>query len=221
MIFLSREEAGIQLGRLLRGKGIIADMVLGLPRGGVVVAAAVADLIECPLDVLVVRKIGHPLNREFALGAMAEDGTLLQDLTAEWANSPELAAVIAEEKERLASYSARFHPGGPPQLKDKRVLIVDDGLATGATMEVAVRSARKQAAAQVSVAIPVASDTGNARLAKVADRVIAVIEDPGFRAVGHYYQSFEQTTDDEVLRLLETRRHMKPSPPSGMPPVNP
>jgi putative phosphoribosyl transferase len=161
------------------------------------------------------------LNREFALGAMAEDGTLLQDLAAEWANSPELAAVIAEEKERLASYSARFHPGGPPQLKDKRVLIVDDGLATGATMEVAVRSARKQAAAQVSVAIPVASDTGSARLAKVADRVIAVIEDPGFRAVGHYYQSFEQTRDDEVLRLLETRRHVKPSPPLGTPPVNP
>lgn len=221
MIFLSREEAGIQLGRLLREKRLIADTVLGLPRGGVVVAAAVADMIECPLDVLVVRKIGHPLNREFALGAMAEDGTLLQDLASEWAHSPELAAVIAEEKERLARYSARFHPGGPPELKDKRVLIVDDGLATGATMEVAVRSARKQAAAQVSVAIPVASDTGHARLATVADRVIAVIEDPEFRAVGHYYQSFEQTTDDEVLRLLATRRHLPPSPPAGTPPVNP
>jgi putative phosphoribosyl transferase len=220
MIFESREEAGQRLGQLLREKGIAPDLVLGLPRGGVVVAGQVAEVLQCPLDVLVVRKIGHPWHREFALGAMAEDGTVLLDAASEWIDSPELNAVIAEERTRLRDYSIRFHPTGPLSLQDRRVLIVDDGLATGATTEVAVRSARKQAAAQVIVAVPVASDSAVHRLAKVADQVVAVTVDPGFQAVGLYYHSFEQSTDDEVLSIL-ARYPRERSGPSGAMPAGP
>jgi putative phosphoribosyl transferase len=218
MIFASREEAGDRLGQLLREKGIAADIVLGLPRGGVVVAGQVADVLQCPLGVLVVRKIGHPWHREFAVGAMAEDGTILLDAASEWADSPELNAVIAEERTRLQDYSIRFNPTGPLSLPDRRVLIVDDGLATGATTEVAVRSARKRAAAQVIVAAPVASDSAVQRLVKVADQVVVITVDPEFQAVGHYYRSFEQTTDDEVLFILARHPHDRSGPPGAMPP---
>ncbi len=131
---------------------------------------------------------------------------------------PELAAVIAEERMRLADQAARFHPAGPPNLRDKQVLLVDDGLATGATTEVAVRSVRKQGAAQVLVAAPVASDSAVQRLAKVANQVVVLVADPKFMAVGHYYRAFQQTTDEEVVSLLRLRP-LKP-PPSG-PAANP
>src|SRR3989442_1641569 len=144
MTFASRTEAGQRLGRYLAEQDVQADLVLGLPRGGVIVAAEVARVLKCPLDVLVVRKIGHPGHREFAVGALAEDGTLLLDeQVIERTGVPpaELREVLAEETARLTEYQARFQRSGRPPLKGKIALIVDDGLATGATTEAAARSA--------------------------------------------------------------------------------
>ncbi len=205
MSFLNREDAGQKLGRLLLDKKVEVDVVLGLPRGGVVVAAEIVRFLARPLDVLVVRKIGHPWNREFAVGALAEEDTLVLDTTLDLADAAELDDVMAEEKERLAEYSAKFHEGRTRPLKDLRVLIVDDGLATGATVEAAVRCVRKRGAARVIVAVPVASDTGVRRIETVANEVIAVIVDPSFMAVGHYYRDFPQATDEEVLARLRGR----------------
>jgi putative phosphoribosyl transferase len=208
MSFFSREDAGRKLGRYLKERGIDPDWVLGLPRGGVVVAAAVAEELGRPLGVLVVRKIGHPLQREFAVGALAEQGVILLDRRATGMNPllrGLLDEVIAEEKERLLQYQSRFHPQGPPDLGGKAALLVDDGLATGATMEAAVMSAQKQSAAAVLVATPVASMHAIERLAAVADQVWALEADPAFEAVGKYYELFPQTTDDEVLKLLLER----------------
>ena len=205
MTFVSRKDAGRQLGHYLTENNVTADVVLGLPRGGVIVAAAVAEILQRPLDALVVRKIGHPRHREFAVGALAEDGTVVLDeevLVRARVVPTELEKVIAEEKQRLADYSLRFHRPERPTLKDKIALLVDDGLATGATMEVAVRSARKQGAGKVIVAVPVASDNAADRLAKVADQMLALLIDPEFDAVGRYYRTFTQTTDDEVRELL-------------------
>ena len=202
MTFSSRTEAGQKLGRLLQHQQIAADLVLGLPRGGVVVAAEVAQILRLPLDVLIVRKIGHPWNREFAVGALAEDGTVVLDSLHPGIDMDALEAVIAEEKQRLEDYRAKYHRPSQPALKDQRVMIVDDGLATGATTEAAVRSARKQAAAQVIVAVPVASTSAVHRLRSVADQVIAVLVDPAFMAVGQYYRVFDQTTDEEVRQAL-------------------
>jgi putative phosphoribosyl transferase len=205
MTFSSREQAGRQLGEHLLARGIQADVVLGLPRGGVVVASMVAGVLKRPLDVLVVRKVGHPRQREFAVGALAEPAVLLLDhhaMTDTHVNRMELEEIIAEESGRLKSYQAKFHPAGLPDLNNKRVLIVDDGLATGATAEAAVASAKEQNASCVIVAAPVASVEAVDRLSRVADEVIVLVVDPDFMAVGQYYDTFPQTTDAQVLALL-------------------
>lgn len=206
VMFASREDAGIKLGRLLLDQAVRADLVLGLPRGGVVVAAGVAQALRLPLGVIVVRKIGHPWHREYAVGALAEGGVTLLDESAVGPNPQvraELDAVIEEEQERLRVCQARFHPNGPPALTDKTVLVVDDGLATGATIEAAVLSARKREASAVIVASPVASTSAVERLAGVADEVRVLCADPEFAAVGQYYEVFDQTTDEEVVELLK------------------
>jgi putative phosphoribosyl transferase len=205
MMFASREDAGQRLGRHLKEQGVRAELVLGLPRGGVVVAAEVARALHLPLDVLIARKIGHPGHREFAVGALAEHGVVVLDQTLIGSNPlirAQLDEVVEEEKERLRSYQARFHPDGSPSLAGKTVLLVDDGLATGATTEAAVLSVRKQRARSIIVAAPVASTSAVDRLARVADDVRVLCVDPDLDAVGRYYGVFSQTTDQGVLELL-------------------
>ncbi len=205
MIFASRQDAGRQLGEFLRKNEISADEVLGLPRGGVAVAAGVARALQRPLDVLIVRKIGHPWQREFAVGALAEPDVVIFDESFEWKNPlarAELDDVIAEEKERLRKYRSQFHPSAAPALEGKMVLLVDDGLATGATAEAAVVSVRQQKARRVIMAAPVASTHAVERLRRMADDVVVLFEDPDFEAVGQYYAKFSQTTDAEVMALL-------------------
>jgi putative phosphoribosyl transferase len=204
-MFASREDAGAKLGCSLHEQRVRADLVLGLPRGGVVVAAGVARALSLALDVLVVRKIGHPWHREFAVGALAENGVVILDESAIGNNAvmrAELEEIIREEEARLRSYQARFHPKGAPDLTGRAVLLVDDGLATGATTEAAVLSARKGNAGAVVVAAPVASTTAVNRLARVADEVRVLCVDPDFYAVGRYYDVFAQTTDADVMQVL-------------------
>jgi predicted phosphoribosyltransferase len=205
MMFASREDAGRKLGQFLLDQAVRADLVLGLPRGGVVVAAEVAHALQASLDVVIVRKLGHPLHREFAVGALAENDVVVLDESLFAANPLlrlELNAVIAEEQERLRRYQVRFHRHPAASLAGQSVLLVDDGLATGATTEAAVRSVQKQHASRVIVAVPVASTNAVERLRAVADDVIALCVDPAFDAVGRYYEVFSQTTDEEVLDLL-------------------
>ena len=205
MTFASRTDAGRRLGQHLRERGMKADLVLGLPRGGVVVAAGVARTLQRPLDVLIVRKIGHPWQREFAVGALAEPDVVIFDQTFKWKNPlarAELDDVIAEEKERLLEYRLQFHSAAATVLEGKMVLLVDDGLATGATAEAAVISAKQQKAKRVIIAAPVASTHAVERLRGVADDVVVLFEDAGFGAVGQYYAEFSQTTDAEVMALL-------------------
>lgn len=207
MMFLSRESAGQELGQRLLEQGVKPDIVLGLPRGGVVVAAEVARILRCPLDVLVVRKIGHPRQREFAVGALAEPDVVLLDrrvVKDTDAADEDLREIILEETERLEKYRSRFHRGSGALLEDKVVMIVDDGLATGATTEAAVLSAKKQKARRVMVATPVASSSAAERLRPVADKVYALAVDPEFAAVGQYYEHFPQTTDEEVLAVIHS-----------------
>lgn len=207
MMFASRKDAGNRLGRLLRDEHLEVDLVLGLPRGGVVVAAEVAGVLAKALDVLVVRKIGHPWYREFAVGALAEPDVVLLDedsLRRNPVSRVQLDGVIAEETERLRQYQTEFHRAGPPALVGKRVVLVDDGLATGATMEAAARAAKKLEARSVVVAVPVASTHAVERLESVANEVKALLVDEDFQAVGQYYAEFSQTSDAEVLALLQS-----------------
>jgi len=206
MTFSSREDAGKQLGLYITREGVAADVVIGLPRGGVIVAAAVATELQLPLGVIVVRKIGHPWFREFAVGALGENDVVVLDhavLESHPVPREELDDVVREETARLKAYQARFHRGYGRRLSGKIALLVDDGLATGATMEAAVLSARSQEAKEVIVAAPVASCSAVERLQRLADKVVILYVDPDFDAVGRYYKIFTQTTDLEVLRALE------------------
>lgn len=205
MTFSSRQDAGRKLGQRLLELAVEVDLVAGLPRGGVVVAAEVAGILQRPLDVIVVRKIGHPWHREFAVGALAGDGVVILDKDM-IGNNPlaqaELEDVIEEEKERLRQYQMKFCHGKKNDFKGRSVLVVDDGLVTGATAEVAVLSARGKEARSVFVAVPVASASAFERLSRQADAVVTLIVDPNFAAVGQYYKQFPQTSDEEVLALL-------------------
>jgi len=205
MMFASRTEAGRRLGQFLRGEGVEADLVLGLPRGGVIVAAEVTRELRRPLDVLIVRKIGHPFHREFAVGALAEPDVVILDEESLGRNAvvrSELEEIITEEKGRLKEYRTKFHMGGVPDLNGKSVLLVDDGLATGATTAAAVRGVRERGATKIIVAAPVASVGAFDRLKHSADEVKVLLVDEDFEAVGQYYTVFDQTTDEEVQAAL-------------------
>ena len=206
MTFASRQDAGQRLGRHLLNEGVDVDVVVGLPRGGVVVAAEVAHLLQRPLEILVVRKIGHPQHREFAVGALAENDVVLvneKTIDSNETARAKLSEVIREEQERLSEYRRKFHQAQKFDFCDKAVLLVDDGLATGTTMEAAILSARRQGARKILVAVPVGSSTAILRLEHIANTVFVLVADPGFQAVGAYYETFSQTNDEEVLDLLK------------------
>ena len=203
--FATRQDAGRRLASRLRELAVEVDLVVGLPRGGVVVAAEVAAALQRPLEVIVVRKIGHPWYREYAVGALAEEDVVILDrdlIAAAEPTAEEFGHVIAEEKQRLHDYCQRFTPSTHQSFAGLRVLVVDDGLATGATAEAAICAAHRKRARQVILAVPVASTSACERLERVADRVITLLTDPDFATVGQYYEHFDQTDDAEVLALL-------------------
>jgi putative phosphoribosyl transferase len=181
-------------------------IVLALPKGGVPVAAEVASALGSPLDVLVVRKIGVPWQPEFAVGAIASGGMMVLD--AETLNELCLAKadldpiILAEQRELMRRrISQRQRPF--PTLEGQVVILVDDGLATGATMQAAVAALKTKGPALVVVAVPVASRSARDMLDKVVDRVVCVATPEPFYGVGVWYDDFEQTTDEEVLSLLD------------------
>lgn len=185
-------------------------LVLGLPRGGVPVAREVADALGAPLDVLVVRKLGVPGHEELAMGAIAEGGVrvLNEDvIRALEIGADELEQAVAAQAEEVARRARRYRDGRPaPQVAGRVVILVDDGLATGATMHAAVLAVRAQGPARVVVAVPVGAHDTCARLLEVADEVVCARVPEPFYAVGLWYQDFAQTTDEEVRALLGVNR---------------
>jgi putative phosphoribosyl transferase len=205
-MFRDRRHAGRLLGEQVRALGLAHPVVLGLPRGGVVVAAEVARALQAPLDVLVVRKLGAPGNPELGVGAIAEGGVTVHNegLIARLGITPaELEAVTAREAAELERRTAAYRRGRPPlPLEGATAVVVDDGLATGYTARAAVAAARARGAAGVVLAVPVAAPETAADFAHLVDRVVCV-EMPQFLfAVGAAYADFSQTGDDEVESLL-------------------
>ena len=206
--FRDRRDAGQFLAAQLTVYAGRPDLlVLALPRGGVPVAAEVALALRAPLDILVVRKLGVPGHEELAMGAIASGARrVLNCEIVESLRIPDsvIEAVAAQELAELERRE-RLYRGHrpPPEIRGRTIVLVDDGLATGATTEAAVLSARKQQAGSVVVAVPVASTNAVERLGRVADNVIALVVDPNFEAVGSYYEVFSQTTDEEVVDLLK------------------
>ena len=209
--FADRREGGralaVALGASARVPGVV---VLALPRGGVPVGYEVAMALEAPLDVFIVRKLGFPGHPELAMGAIASGGAcvLNETLVARAGISDEvIARVAARELEEIARRQREYRGARPPlSLRGRTVILVDDGLATGATMRVAVEAVREQAPARLVVGVPVAAPDTCREMRDVADEVVCAITPEPFRAVGHWYEDFEQTTDDEVRDLLAASR---------------
>lgn len=204
--FANRIAAGRELADLLgRFKHQPDVLVLGLPRGGVPVAFEIAQSLRAPLDVMIVRKLGAPGQPELAIGAVASGGvTVINEGVLAWFRDQN-AIERAEAKERIElERRERTYRGGRPPLvaKDRTVILVDDGAATGATMRAAVQATRKLEAKSVVVALPVASTEAYELLRKEADEVICMATPISFYAVGQWYQEFTQTTDEEVADLL-------------------
>jgi len=207
MRFRNRAEAGRRLAAELAAYGGRVDVVvLGLPRGGVPVAVEVARALHAALDVFVVRKLGAPGHPELAMGAIASGGVrvLSRDIIDELGiRAPAIDAVTARERIELERRD-RLYRGGRqlPDLRDRTVIVVDDGLATGATMEAAVQALRLCGPARVVVGTPVGAAEACQRLRRVADEVVCTQTPEPFRAVGLWYEQFEPTTDAEVISLL-------------------
>jgi putative phosphoribosyl transferase len=205
--FPDRYVAGRQLAARLRSYAGRTDVVvLGLPRGGVPVAAEVASAIGAPLDVLVVRKIGVPFQPELAMGAIASGGVrvLNQDVIRLAGITPAMIERAASEQQRELERREHAYRNGRKAipLSGKIVLIVDDGLATGSTMRAAVAAVRQLQPARVVVAVPVGAPETCELLADTADEVICMAMPTPFSAVGQWYEDFSQTTDEEVRALL-------------------
>ncbi len=205
-IFRDRRHAGDALGaRLARYRGTGA-LVLGLPRGGVPVAARVAAALGAELDVVVARKLGSPISAELAIGAVTADGVrFLNDdvLRALDVSDAYVDAVTAIQQAEAHRREALFRgPRPAPRVAGRTVIVVDDGLATGATMRAAVRAVRAQEPARLVVAVPVGSREATAALRTEADEVVCLHEPEFFGAVGSYYEDFGQVEDSEVQRLM-------------------
>jgi predicted phosphoribosyltransferase len=206
-MFQNRTDAGRQLADLLDDHDVAADMVLGIPRGGLPVARPVADALDVPLDVVVASKIGAPNNPELAIGAVASDGSV-------WRNDDLIDRLGVDEeyvererrseaeaaREKLERYRGT---DDPPAVEGKRVVVVDDGLATGATTTAALRQVREAGASWVGLAVPVGSPDSVERLQSEADEVIVLETPPHFSAVGQFYESFAQVSDEEAMEYLD------------------
>lgn len=210
MRFTDRAAAGRALAQRLQDDRRRDVVVLGLPRGGVVVAWEVAQHLGAPLDVIVVRKLGVPWQPELAMGAIGEGGVRVLDdtvLRISGASEQDVAAVEGRERAELAARVKRFRGGHPPTpLEGRTVLIVDDGIATGSTAKAACRVARARGAAEVILAVPVAPAGVERDFTGIADTVVALHTPWDFAAVGQFYRDFEQVTDGEVTSILAEGR---------------
>lgn len=209
MLFVDRYDAGRRLAVALERHRVEHPLVLGLPRGGVVVGYEIAAALGADLDVLVVRKLGVPGAEEFAMGAIAPGATLInQDLVARLGISSSVVnTVVARELTELKRREQAYRGNRPPShVEGRTVILVDDGLATGATAQAAVESLRRQQPRQIIFAAPVCSREGADDLRRVADDVVCLECPQDFQAVGLWYQNFSPTSDAEVLECLRAAR---------------
>jgi len=215
--FEDRIDAGRQLGVALAAWRSDRDVVVvGLPRGGLPVAYQVAVALAAPLDLLIVRKIGIPFQPEVAMGAIGEDGIVVVDkevIAMAGVSDAEFATVERRERTELERRRELYAGDrAPVSLKDKTVVLIDDGIATGSTVRAACRVARGRGASRIVLGVPVASSAAVASLRADVDACVALVEVDGSFSVGEWYRRFDQTSDEEVLECLRRadRRGLQP-----------
>jgi len=207
MIFADRNDAGRQLAERLAGYKKENPVVLAIPRGGVVVAGEIAKALDAPLTLIIPRKIGAPYDPEFAIGAVAEDGSMVldEDTVSSLGVSPEY--IEAEKKAQIEEIKRRKQAYGAVdiELKGRVVILVDDGIATGSTVIAAVKSIRKKDPKKIVVAVPVAPQEAVSELKNQVEEVVCLHAPEYFGAVGCFYRDFSQTSDAEVMSILREK----------------
>ncbi|MEX0617096.1 MAG: phosphoribosyltransferase [Candidatus Woykebacteria bacterium] len=205
MIFKDRFEAGRKISQQL--KNVKRPFILAIPRGGVVLGAAIAKKLKCPLSIIVARKLGAPDNPELAIGAVTADGDLFldQDLIDRIGVRPEYIMSEQEAQMKEAERREKAYRQGlqRPNLKGKAAILVDDGLATGATMEAAIRSVKREGASKVIIAVPVSPRGTVEHFKGIVDDIIVLSVPSSFLAIGQFYSDFPQVSDEEVISLLK------------------
>lgn len=211
MFFKDRKDAAEELSKkLLKYKDQKNTLIIALPRGGVVVGARIAELLNLPLDIVAPRKIGAPDNKELAIGAICGDVSVLKnELIFELGVDDDyIKKTIEEEKKESQRRMQVYRAGRPPlALKDKIIIIVDDGIATGATMEASLKYIQKLKPKKIILAVPVAPKSSIEYFQKIADEVICLYIPYDFMAIGQFYENFQQTSDNEVLSLMKNPTH--------------
>jgi len=206
MLFLDRRDAGTHLARALEPYRKDHPVIIGLPRGGVPVADEIARALDAPLDIIVARKIGAPFQPEYALGAIAPGARVLRDeeIRALGIREDEIERTIAVETKEMERREKLYRAGRPPlAVEGRTVILVDDGLATGATARAALASLRTRKPGRLIFAAPVGAPDSVRALRAIADEVVCLYTPEDFRAVGLHYREFEPTSDAEVLACLE------------------
>jgi putative phosphoribosyl transferase len=216
MRFRDREDAGRALAALLEDyRGRPSLLVLALPRGGVPVAYQIALALDAPLDILLVRKLGVPVQPELAMGAIASGGVriLNHEIVDALGIRPEVIdGVTAREQQELERREREYRgEQGAEEVADRTVVVVDDGLATGSTMRAAIESLRQRGPAEIVVAVPVAAPSVCEEIGAEADRIVCAVTPEPFAAVGLWYQNFSPTSDEEVRSVLDAARRRFPT----------
>lgn len=218
-MYTNREEAGLRLAQKLslrlhsvaQGRRLHDVLVLGIPRGGVVTAYTVAKILKVPLDVIVTRKIGAPNQPELAIGAVGPNGTVILDdrlIEELGVEKKYLNREIRAQRLEVSRRMKKFRAGRSPlklRLRLKTIILVDDGIATGATVEAAIKYLRKVGVKKIILAVPVAPKDTARRLGSLADDSIVLETPQDFYAVGQFYEDFPQVTDEEVVELLQSK----------------
>jgi predicted phosphoribosyltransferase len=204
VIFRDRVDAGKKLAIALASYKADRPVVYALPRGGVVLGTEIARSLEAPLDLIIVRKVGHPFSPEYAIAAVAEDGhTVLNQLEVDTVDKEWFEENVEIERREARRRRERYTRGRDPIAADDRVaIIVDDGLATGLTMFAAIQEIRHSSPRKIVVAVPVAPPQTVQELKRVADDVVVLYVTANFGAIGSFYSRFDQVSDEEVIELL-------------------
>lgn len=200
-MFHDRIEAGLLLVKKLRKYKSENCVILGVPRGGIPVAYIVATELDLPLDIILTRKIGHPMNKEYAIGAASLNNYFIEEEG--YVSTEYIKEEVQSVQKRLNEMKLKFKgKQADVKLEGKVVIIVDDGIATGNTLLAAIRLLRESNPAKIIVAVPVASNSAVEKISKEADEVITIIVPYEFHGVGQFYESFETVSDDEVTEYL-------------------